>query len=105
MQLFTHYFLHLLFPGVIAFIFFRKDWLKSWLLLLATMLVDIDHLFADPVFDPNRCSIGFHLLHSYYAIAIYFLLFIIVNNRIVRVLSLGLILHMITDYIDCLWMR
>jgi hypothetical protein len=105
MQLFIHYFLHLLFPGVIAFIFFRKDWVKSWFLLLATMLVDIDHLFANPVFDPNRCSIGFHWLHSYYAIAIYVVLFIVVKKRTIRILTLGLILHMITDYIDCLWMR
>jgi hypothetical protein len=56
----THYFLHLIFPGIIAFVFYRKDWKKVYLILLATMLVDLDHLLADPIFDPNRGSIGFH---------------------------------------------
>ncbi len=38
------------------------------------MLVDIDHLLATPVYDPNRCSIGFHPLHGFYPIALYVLL-------------------------------
>ena len=33
--------------------------------MMATMLVDLDHLFADPIYDPDRCSIGFHPLHQY----------------------------------------
>jgi hypothetical protein len=36
-----------------------------------TIIVDLDHLLADPIYDPNRCSIGFHPLHSYPAIVIY----------------------------------
>ena len=32
--------------------------------MLATWLVDLDHLLAEPVFDPERCSVGFHPLHS-----------------------------------------
>ncbi len=39
--------------------------------MLATMLIDLDHLLADPVYDPARCSIGFHPLHSWWAAAIY----------------------------------
>lgn len=73
-----------------------------WIILLATMLVDIDHLFAEPIFDPNRCSVGFHYLHSYYAIAVYFLL-LLFGNKIVRIVALGLLLHMATDFQDCLW--
>jgi hypothetical protein len=60
--------------------FFRNIWKKAWLIMLATMLVDLDHLFANPIFDPTRCSIGFHPLHSYPAIITYFLLFFIPNS-------------------------
>ena len=28
--------------------------------MLTTMLIDLDHLLANPVFDPDRCSINFH---------------------------------------------
>jgi hypothetical protein len=44
MQTSIHYFLHLGFPFVIAYLFFRKDWKKVYLILIATMLVDLDHL-------------------------------------------------------------
>ncbi len=96
----VHYSLHLLFPGLVAWIFFRNQWQKAWIIMLATMLVDIDHLFANPIFDPERCSIGFHFLHSYPAIAVYFILFFIPKLRII---SLGLLLHMATDWQDCWW--
>ena len=102
LQPITHYSLHLLFPGLIARVFFRKEWKKAWLIMLATMLVDLDHLLAYPIFDPTRCGIGFHPLHSYYAIAVYFLLFFFPK---VRIIALGLLFHMFTDYQDCLWIR
>ena len=35
------------------------------------MFVDLDHLLANPIYDPCRCSIGFHPLHNYFAIVIY----------------------------------
>lgn len=69
--------------------------------MLATLLVDLDHLLANPVFDPNRCSIGFHPLHSYYAIVVYVGLLFFPKTRIV---AIGLLLHMATDYLDCLWL-
>lgn len=71
MQTFIRYSLHFGFPLFIAFVFFRKDWKKVYLILIATMLVDVDHLLADPIFEANRCSINFHPLHSYYAIMLY----------------------------------
>ncbi len=104
-QQITHYSLHLVFPGVIAWVFFRDEWKKAWLIMDATMLVDLDHLFADPVFDPTRCGIGFHPLHSYYAIAVYFLIFLFSRKKTVKIVSVGLLFHMFTDYQDCLWMR
>jgi hypothetical protein len=98
LQSLLHYGLHFLFPALIAWAFFRNEWKKAYLIMLATMLVDLDHLLANPIFDPNRCSIGFHFLHSYYAILIYFTLLLFPKSRIV---AIGLLLHMLTDYLDC----
>jgi hypothetical protein len=68
--------------------------------MLLANFIDLDHLLSNPVFDPNRCSIGFHLLHSYYAIAVYFILLFIPKTRII---GIGLVLHILTDFVDCLW--
>lgn len=102
MQHLVHYFLHLGFPFLIAFIFFRKKAGKVYLIFLLTMLVDLDHLLAVPLFDPCRCSIGFHPLHTYYAIGVYFIILFFPRTRII---ALGLLMHMATDAIDCNWMQ
>jgi hypothetical protein len=94
-----HYALHFLAPGLIAWIFYRDRWRKVWLILLATMLVDLDHLLATPIFDPNRCSIGFHPLHTYPAMGIYAVMLIFPKTRIV---GIGLLFHMFTDGVDCM---
>jgi hypothetical protein len=101
LQALVHYSLHFLAPGLLAWLFFRSQWQRAWLIMLATMLVDLDHLLADPIFDPGRCSIGFHLLHSYPAIGIYALMLLFPRLRIV---ALGLLFHMFTDWQDCWWM-
>ena len=54
---FVHYFLHFVFPGFIAWVSYKDDWKKVYLILLATMLVDLDHLLATPVFDPERDAV------------------------------------------------
>lgn len=100
LQTAVHYSFHFLVPGLIACLFFRHHWKRAWLIMIATMLVDLDHLLADPIFDPDRCSIGFHPLHSYYAIGIYVLLAFFPRLRIVAV---GLLWHMATDWQDCWW--
>ena len=96
-----HYSLHFLAPGLVAWFINKNEWKKIWLIFIATMLVDADHLFVQPIFDPERCSIGFHFLHSYYAIALYAITFLLVNNRLIRLVALGLLMHMATDYLDC----
>jgi hypothetical protein len=101
LQQIVHYGLHFLAPGLIAWIFFRKNWKQAWLIMLATMLVDFDHLLATPMFLASRCSIGFHPLHSYYAIGIFFGLLLLKKTRI---LGIGLVFHIVADTIDCLWM-
>ncbi|ARV06275.1 hypothetical protein BTO04_05980 [Polaribacter sp. SA4-10] len=98
LKFFMHYGLHFLFPGVIAYMFFKEKWKVVYLLFIATMLVDLDHLIATPIFDSNRCSVGFHILHSYIAIGIYSICTLF---KTTRVMAIGLLFHMFTDYIDC----
>lgn len=102
MQTFIHYFLHFVFPLFIAYSFFKKDWGKVYLILIATMLVDLDHLFANPIFQADRCSINFHPLHTYYAMIVYGgLLFF---RKPFNIIGIGLLFHMLTDLINCLMM-
>lgn len=68
--------------------------------MLLTMLIDVDHLLADPIFDPDRCSINFHPLHSYWAWVVYICMIFFKKTRIVGV---GMAFHLLTDFIDCLW--
>lgn len=96
-----HYSLHFLAPGLIAWFFYRDRWKEVWVILLATMLVDLDHLLATPILDPNRCSIGFHPLHTVPAMAVYAVMLIFPKTRIV---GIGLLFHMLTDGIDCMGM-
>jgi hypothetical protein len=73
-------------------------WQVAYLILIATMVVDIDHLLANPIYDPNRCSIGFHPLHQPGFIGLYLLLCFIPKTRLI---GLGLTIHMLLDSIDC----
>lgn len=98
-QTLIHYFFHFGMPLVVAYVFFRNDYKRVYLILLATMLVDLDHLLATPIFSPNRCSINFHPLHSYYAMAVYVTMLVLPKPY--RVIGLGLLLHMLTDLNDC----
>jgi len=101
LQAVLHYSIHLLLPLIIALIFYKPKWKYAYIIMLLTMLIDLDHLLASPIFDSNRCSVNFHPLHSYIAIGIYILLII---PKKTRLLSLGLIIHIFADTIDCLLM-
>ena len=68
--------------------------------MVLTMLIDLDHLVADPIYDAFRCSINFHPLHTYYAVVVY--IFFLFFKR-TRIIGIALLLHIITDAIDCLW--
>ena len=93
-----HYSLHFIFPLLISLAFFNSKWKKVYLIFLLSMLVDLDHLLANPIFQENRCSINFHPLHSYIAIGIYFVGLFFSKTRI---LAIALLFHMLTDLIDC----
>jgi hypothetical protein len=97
-----HLILHLVIPGIVARIYFKKRWKNAWLIMIITMIVDFDHLLASPIYDPNRCGIGFHPLHSYAAICVYSLMAAIPKSRII---GIGLLIHMFLDFTDCLFMR
>jgi hypothetical protein len=99
-QTLVHYSLHFAFPAVLALVFFPLMWQTAYLIMLATMLMDVDHLLATPVFDPLRCSVGYHPLHSSYAIPVYALMLLLPATQIAAV---GMLFHLFTDTVDCLW--
>lgn len=100
LQTLVHYGVHFILPLIIAVLCFKKRWKVAFVIMILTMAIDLDHLLATPIFDPNRCSINFHPLHSYYAIGVYVLLSIIKKTRI---LGIGFLIHILADTIDC-WM-
>lgn len=93
-----HYGIHFVAPIIIGFYFFKENRTRSILILLAAILIDVDHLFATPIFDANRCSINFHFLHQYWTIAIYIGLLFFKKTRI---FGIALVLHIIADTTDC----
>lgn len=105
-----HLLLHFLVPLVLVLLFWRRQWLQQWLLLLFAFVIDLDHLLADPIYDPDRCSIGFHPLHSGYAIAVYVVL---LASSIrwpdtlwwvrARMVLFGVVVHLILDASDCIF--
>ena len=98
LQTSIHYGCHFLLPLLVALLFFKSNWKYAYLVMIAGMLIDLDHLLATPMFDPNRCSIGFHPLHSSFAILLYIFLCIPKKSRLV---GLGLVIHVISDTADC----
>lgn len=98
MQLVLHIFNHVLLPFIVAVVFFRTQYWKVYLVFMLTMLVDVDHLLANPIYEPGRCSINFHPLHSYWAIGCYVLMLF---PKATRYIAIGLLMHMATDAVDC----
>ena len=96
-----HIALHLLIPALVAFWFFPENKWKVFAIMASTMLVDLDHLLADPIYDPTRCSIGFHPLHGYIPIGFYGLMLL---HKSTRIVGLGLMIHMLLDVSDCIVM-
>ena len=96
-----HLLLHILVPVAVAGIAYRRIFWRAFAIMMATMLVDADHLLADPVYDPGRCSIGYHPLHLYPMLAVYAVLAWLPATRLV---GIGLLIHMFLDGADCVWM-
>ena len=96
-----HIALHLLIPLLVAIWFFPANKWTVFAILLLTMLVDLDHLLATPVYDPARCSIGFHPLHGFIPIGCYGLMLL---HKKTMLIGLGLMIHMLLDLLDCVAM-
>lgn len=94
----VHLLLHFAVPLAVALGCFRAQWRRAFLIMAATMIVDTDHLLASPIYDPDRCSIGFHPLHTWPAIIMYVAFALYPRTRLV---GLGLVIHMALDGIDC----
>lgn len=93
-----HIAMHFIIPAILVGLFFRNSWKLAYLIMVSTMLVDIDHLIANPIYAPNRCSINFHPLHKLWFIAVYILLCFFPKTKLV---GFGLSIHMALDSIDC----
>jgi hypothetical protein len=83
---------------VVASVFFRKKWLVAYLIMVGALLIDLDHLLANPIYDPQRCSLGFHPLHGLLPMLLYLSLCL---HRKTRLIGLGLVIHIGLDAIDC----
>ncbi len=93
-----HYGIHFIVPFIVAFVFFKEKRLFAVSILIGGILIDLDHLLADPIFDTNRCSINFHPLHSYWAIGLYLCLLFF---RKTRIFGIALLIHILADLTDC----
>lgn len=107
----VHYGMHFFLPGLFTLTFAPQRRGRAYLLMLLTMVIDLDHLLATPVYDPGRMSIGFHPLHSYPAILFYVVILILsllprlpYSTRGLpwqfRAVGVGLVLHVVTDWQD-----
>ena len=97
-----HLLLHAAVPALVAWLFFRDRFGKAWLLMLLGWVIDLDHLLADPIYAPNRCSIGFHPLHTAPAIVAYGALTL---PKRTRLFAIGLLIHVTLDAVDCVLMK
>lgn len=95
-----HYGGHWLVPFALGWLFWRHKWLRAGMVNATANLIDLDHLLADPTFDPNRCSIGFHLLHGWEA-ALLFLAMLAIPRWWARAFGVGALWHLAVDYGDC----
>lgn len=93
-----HLVLHFLVPLLLARLCAGPRWRWAWFWMMATMLVDLDHLLANPLYDPERCSITYHPLHLWPVWPVYGLLALWPKSRW---LGVGLLVHMLLDGVDC----
>jgi len=96
----VHYGNHFVVVVLWAVLLFRQQWKAAVVVLWATMLIDADHLLATPIYDPSRCSIGFHPLHSVWGAGVYVAL-LLVPRWWARAIGVGCLWHLVTDALDC----
>lgn len=97
-----HVVLHFVVPALVAKLARPRRWLRAWLIMVATLAMDLDHLLATPLYDPDRCSIGTHVLHTWPAALVYAGL---AAHPKTRIAGWGFLIHLALDGVDCLRMR
>lgn len=102
MRAILHLVLHAVVPLAVARAWHPERWRRTWAVLLAGWLIDVDHLLAVPIYAPGRCSLDVHPLHSPLAIMVYLALLAPARTR---VLAVGLLIHIGLDGIDCALMH
>ena len=98
-QKITHLAGHTLLPIAISYAGYGSLWKSSAKIMIASNLVDVDHLLAKPIYNPNRCSIESHPLHSLPMIGLYSAMLL---NEETQEWGVGLLTHMAVDYVDCI---
>ena len=93
-----HIAFHFIAPLIISLLFFKADWIKAYGIMMLAFVVDLDHLFATPIYDPLRCSINFHPAHLLLIQPFYIALCL---PKATRFIGIGLCIHMLLDSIDC----
>lgn len=95
-----HYSNHFIIPFVVLWLFYnKKRAIRLYPYALISMCIDLDHLWANPIFDPNRCSVGFHSFHQWWIIIPVWIILLRTQNM--HVLGWALLWHLCTDWIDC----
>lgn len=95
----VHYTFHLVVPFLLARFFWKANWWKAGLIMVSTMLIDLDHLLANPIFDPNRFSLGFHPLHTLWAGLVYAAMLAVPSWKW-KAIGAGCLWHLFTDALD-----
>lgn len=103
LQPILHYGGHWIVPFALGWLIWHERFGQAGLVIASANLIDLDHLLADPIFDPNRCSIGFHLLHGWEAALIY-LAMLAIPCWWARAFAVGALWHLAVDWADCLLM-
>ena len=98
-QKITHLAGHTILPIAISYAGYGSLWKSSAKIMIASNLVDFDHLLAKPIYNPNRCSIESHPLHSLPMISLYSAMLL---NEETQEWGVGLLTHMAVDYVDCI---
>lgn len=67
-------------------------------LVLSSNLIDLDHLFSKPIYHPRRNPFLTHFVHKRWALVI-MISIILIFIRPTMFLGVGIIMHMLLDYI------
>ena len=79
--------------GIIKFRYF------DLIALYSAGLIDLDHLFSKPVFDPKRNPFKAHFLHKNWKTVILFSMIALFFYRPLAFLGAGLLSHLFLDFI------